>query len=156
MKMLQTFAAVVLIGLMPSWGWASYQNPSIVSKQVQPSGFIKVTFEFAGDNGEPTVKREYLVRPTSTAAHLRNWVHTTKAELDFLFTASNIAGLQVGQTIPALAPTPDTPTAAQVWWTKMRRYLRVKDSGIAALAADLATLKADLEATYQTGFIDAD
>lgn len=142
--------------LFPSVALAAYQNPTVVSNQPQPSGFVEVTFQFTGNAGEPARERKYLVRPTTTATLLRNWVAETRAELDLLHTASIIPSLQPGQTVTALARVAHIPTAKEVWNEKYDRYIRYIGSGLvsAALTADLNALKADLETTYQDGFID--
>ena len=44
-------------------------------------------------------------------------------------------------------------TAKQTWREKYAVYLAAKDSGVVAIAADLATLKADIETTYRAGFL---
>lgn len=142
--------------LLPSLALAAYQNPTVVSNQPQSTGFVKVTFAFTGSAGEPTRTREYLVRPTTTATLLRNWVDDTKQELNLLYTASVIPSLQSGQTVPGLARVDVPPTAKEVWKEKYERYKRYTGSGLvnAALTTDMNALKADLEATYLDGFID--
>lgn len=149
-------ALCFLLLVLPSVASAAYQNPVVESNQPQVSGFVKVTFRFDGNAGEPTRYREYLVRPTTTPTILRNWVADTRAELDLLYTASVIPSLQQGQTVSGLARVPVTPTAKEAWNEKHERYKRYKDSGLvsAALTTNLNALKADLEATYQEGFID--
>ena len=151
-QLILLFAILVL----PVSALAAYQNPTVISNQPQSTGFVKVTFAFTGNAGEPTRTREYLVRPTTTATLLRNWVDDTKKELDLLHTASVIPALQPGQTVTALARVTPPPTAKEVWNGKYERYKRYKDSGLvnAALTADMNALKADLEATYLDGFID--
>lgn len=153
LKILLTLGAVLVL---PLPGFAAYQNPTVVSNQPQSSGFVKVVFQFTGNAGEPTREREYLVRPNTTAIHLRNWVADTRAELDLLHTASIIPSLQTGQTVTALARVIPSPTAKEVWNEKHDRYRKYKDSGLlgATYASNLAALKADLEATYQAGFLD--
>ena len=154
MKTLLTLCLVLV--LMPSWVLAAYQNPTVVSNQPQSTGFVKVTFAFTGNAGETTRTREYLVRPTTTATLLRNWVDDTKKELDLLHTASIIPSLQPLQIVPGLARVAPVLTAKEVWNEKYERYKRYKDSGLvnAALTIDMNALKADLEATYLDGFID--
>lgn len=153
MKLLSVVCAMILF---PSLVFAAYQNPTVQSRQQQSSGFVKVVFQFVGNAGEIAVQREYLVRPNSTATHLRNWVDDTKKELDLLHTASIIPALQSGQIVPGLARVEPAPTAKEVWNEKYERYNRYKDSGLvsAALTTDMNALKADLEATYLNGFID--
>jgi hypothetical protein len=50
---------------------------------------------------------------------------------------------------------PPAPSARQVWSAKVARYLAVKDLGLtdATSVADLAALKADIEATYLTAYL---
>lgn len=140
--------------LSPIIGHAAYQNPSIVSHDVQTNGYIKLDFIFTGNAGEPAVRRSFIVSSSTTATVLRNWVDDNINELDKLFAAGSLPALQLGQIVPRLASVPPVPTAKDIWNAKLDRYLRVKDSGIAAIATDLAALKADLEATYQAGFIN--
>lgn len=146
---------IVLLGifLAPSFVLAAYQNPTVVSNQRQANGTVLLTFAFAGNAGEPTVTRGYVVTQGTTPTVVRNWIDDTIKELDLVRTAETLPSIQPGQTVTRLAKSPSVPTAQQVWLQKLATYLRVKDSGIAATNADLATLKADLETTYQAGFI---
>lgn len=72
-----------------------------------------------------------------------------------------LAGVTVGANIPVTAPVVAAPTAPQVakelWFTKMRRLIRMHElinTGIvsATLSADFEALKADVAATYLTGY----
>ena len=89
--------------LMPSMSWAAYQNPRIVAREVLPEGFVRLSFIFTGNAGEPDVRRTYVVNPLTTAAILRNWVDDTIQELDRLHTAATIPSLQLNQIVTRLA-----------------------------------------------------
>lgn len=148
---------VLAVLLMPSIAQATYQNPIVVSNERQPSGHTKLIFQFSGNAGEPVVVREYLVNPTSTASSLRNWVDGVISELNLMHTAASLPALQPGQTVPRLAPTTTAPTAKGVWRGKASMYNLVCGNGFAgALATACTTLKADIETTYQAGYLDVD
>lgn len=144
---------LVLMLVFPSLTWAAYQNPTVVSNARQGNGTVLMTFAFTGNAGEPTITKGYVIQQSTTATALRNWIDDTIKELDLVHTAATLAILQPGQTVPRLAKTTPAPTAKQVWRDKFQRYLLVKDAGIVAMSADIAALKADLEATYQAGFL---
>lgn len=146
--------AVLLVMLIPSISLAAYQNPMVKANTTLANGNVQITFEFNGNAGEPAVTRLFIVQKGTTAQELRNWVDDIIKELDLINAASKLAALQPGQTVPRLARVDPAPTAKQVWLSKFHRYISVKDAGITAIAADLATLKNDLEATYQTGYLD--
>lgn len=150
MKMLACLLAVLLL---PSISLAAYQNPTVVSNQRQANGSVMITFAFAGNAGEPTVTRGYVVSSGTTATAVRNWIDDTIKELDLVRTAETLPAIQPGQTVPRLARPADVTPANRVWLQKLATYLQVKDSGLTALAADIAALKADLEATYVTGYL---
>lgn len=145
---------LVFLVLLPSIGQAAYQNPTIVQRDLQTNGSLYITFSFSGNAGEPTVRRVFVVTQSTTATSLRNWIDDNLQELDLIFTAENLPSLQLGQTVPRLARVQPTPTPKDVWNTKFDRYLRALNSGISAISSDMTALKADLEATYQAGFIN--
>lgn len=136
--------------MVPSLGWAAYQNPTITANTKQADGSIRLTFRFTGNAGELVVNRDYQVNADTTAVAVRNWVDDTIKELDFLQTAASLPSVQPGQTVTRLARTAPTPTACQVWTQKFFRYMGLKDSGLAGttLANNITTLKTDLESTY--------
>ena len=147
------FVFLVLM-LSPFVGHAAYQNPTIVAHDVQTNGVVRLDFIFAGNAGEPSVRRSFYVGQGTTATILRNWVDDNIKELDLLFAAQSLPSLQLGQVVPRLARVDPTPTPKDVWNAKFDRYLRALNSGISAISSDMTALKADLEATYQTGFIN--
>jgi hypothetical protein len=147
---------VLLLLCVPSVGLAAYQNPTVLKNDATGDGGAAITFQFAGNAGEPIVVKVYTVQQNSTVTALRNWVDDTIVELNLLFTAKTLPSLQPGQTVPRLARTPPVPTAKQVWLDKLERYKNFKDTplAVAGYTNAVAALKADLEATYQNGFID--
>lgn len=69
-----------------------------------------------------------------------------------------LTGITVGTAIPITRPTvtPTTPTAKEVWLEKVSRYQRFREVGLTGGGATaLTTLLADINATYQAGFLDA-
>lgn len=145
---------LVLFLVLPSVSFAAYQNPVVKSNTTLANGNVQIGFEFSGNAGEPVVIRSFIVQKGTTAQELRNWVDDIIKELDLVNTASKLAVLQPGQTVPRLARVEPAPTAKQIWLSKFHRYLSFKDSGVAAIASDLAAIKSDLEATYQAGYLD--
>lgn len=134
---------------------AAYQNPTVTGNDRQQNGSTKLTFQFTGNAGEPTVIRQYTVNPASTVAALRNWVDGVIAELDLMHTAANAAALQPGQVVPRLATVPPVPTAKQVWRGKIFRYDQAcKSTFVGTVATACAALKSDIESTYAAGFLD--
>ena len=143
-----------ILSLIPAWALAAYQNPTVLENNRQADDEGVILFEFTGNAGEPTVQRRFVVQPNATVTSLRNWVDDTIAELNLLQTARTLPSLQPGQTVTRLARTTPPPTAKQVWLDKLRRYLDLKNSDITAAASAISALKADLEATYQAGYLD--
>ena len=134
---------------------AAYQNPTVTGNDRQQNGSTKLTFQFTGNAGEPTVIRQYTVNPASTATALRNWVDGVMAELDLMHTAASLAALQPGQVVPRLAPVAPAPTAKNVWRGKIFRYDQAcKSSFTGAVATACTALKSDIESTYAAGFLD--
>lgn len=131
----------------------AYQNPRVISNDRIDNGFARIGLMFSGNAGEPDVRKDFTVNDTTTATSFRNWVDETIRQLDGLRTAATLPALQVGQVITRLARTTPAPTAKQVWQSKLHAYMEVKDAGITAAAAELAAMKADLESTYQSGFL---
>lgn len=142
--------------LCPSVASAAYLDPIVISKEPRTDGVVKLVLEFAGNAGEPTVRRDYLISSSTTATIFRNWAYTTKQELDKLYTAMTLPSLQKGQTVPALAPSaPPAPTALDVWVGKANKLRTMKEmqaAGVTALDAEIAALAADVNGTYPGGF----
>lgn len=145
---------ILLVLLAPSGVMAAYLDPVVETVQTLPNGLSQVHVRFNGDAGEPPVQMSYLVRPGSNLRAAREWAKDVVDELDSARTAAAIPGLQPGQTIQRVARVNPVKAAKQAWREKFDLYLRIKDSGVAAIAGYITTLKADIEATYQTGFLD--
>lgn len=138
---------------LPSTVFAAYQNPTVVSVERKADGSGNIVFQFTGNAGEPVITRIYSISSNSTIVGVRNWVDDTIIELNLVQTAAVLPGLQAGQTVIRLPRTNTPQTPKQIWQEKLARYLYVKDAGIVAATSELATLKSDLEATYQSGFL---
>ena len=145
---------VALLMLAPSLAMAAYQNPTVVSNQRQANGTVLITFAFSGNAGEPTVTRGYVVSQGTTATAVRNWIDDTIKELDLVRTAETLPALAPDQVVPRLARVTPAKAAKQAWREKFELYLRIKDSGVAAIASYVTALKADIEATYLAGYLD--
>ncbi len=147
---------IVLI-LLPTWTYAAYQDPTVISNERAPVGSTKLIFRFLGDAGEPAVTREYVIGPSTTAPLLRNWIDATIKELNLMNTAATLPALQPGQTVPRLAPSVVPPSGKQVWLRKLRIYNEATSASLAGLVTtDLSALKAELESSYQTGYLDVE
>ena len=138
---------------MPVLSHAGYQNPTVISNDPIAEGDSRIRLQFTGNNGEPTVQRILIVPDGATNQSIRNMVDQIIDQLDRKRTAATMPILQVNNTINRLAVVPPVPTAKQVWQAKYYRYIEIKDGGIVAAAAELAAMKADLESTYQAGFL---
>lgn len=134
--------------LVPSVARAAYLDPVIISNDGKA-----IIFQFSGDAGEPIKTITYVVQAATTQKAVREWVKDTVDDLNGIRSAATLAALQPGQTVARLNRTAAARAAKDLWNEKLARYLYVKDSGIAAAATELAALKADLETTYQSGFL---
>ena len=132
---------------MPVLSHAGYQNPTVISNDPIAEGDSRIRLQFTGNAGEPTVQRILIIPDGATNQSIRNMVDQIIDQLDRKRTAATMPILQVGNTINRLAVVPPVPTAKQAWQAKYYRYMELKDGGITAAAADLATMKADLEST---------
>lgn len=145
---------VFVVLIMPSISLAEYQVPENLEKVRLSSGQTKAKFEFKGNAvGEPTVIREFVGSQVTTNQSVREWVAETIKELDQLQTVDALPALQLGAKPTPANRASAAKTAKQTWREKYAAYLAAKDSGVVAITADLATLKADIEATYQAGFL---
>ena len=153
--MLTRFLLTSILVVLPTLASAAYQNPTVVTNERQPNGSTRMVLQFTGNNGEPVVAREFTIVANTTATNFRNWVHSVIAELNLMHSAASLPALQPGQIVPALAPTPPTPSAKNIWRNKVFLYDQLVGKSYAGtLATDMTALKADIEATYQAGFLD--
>lgn len=150
--MLKILVFCVLM-VLPSLSHAGYQNPTVISNDPIAEGDSRIRLQFAGTAGEPTIQRVLIIPDGATNQSIRNMVDQLIDQLDRKRTAATMPILQVGNTINRLAVVAPVPTAKQVWKAKLSRYMEVKDAGIVAASDELAAMKADLEATYQAGFL---
>jgi len=131
----------------------AYTTATLVVKDpALPDGRTQITVEFTGA-GEVTKRANYMVGPSDTATSIRRWaIATAKSFADVKTIADN---LTVGQSVNLGAIADPAPTAQQVWQAKVNRYLAGKDLGLtgATAVADLAALKADIEATYLSAYL---
>lgn len=142
--------------LVPHVAHATYQNPVVIANERLAVGSTKLIFRFNGDAGEPAVTREYMVGPNTTATVLRNWVDATLDELNLMHTAATLPALQPGQTVPRLAPVAPAASAKDVWQRKVANYAQFcTRSFTGSIANDCTAMKANIESTYQAGFLDA-
>lgn len=151
---MRVLAIAIMLLLLPVWASAAYQNPVVIANEPKADGRIKLVFEFKGNAGEPTVTKDFIVQPSTTATIVRNWIYTTIAELDLMNTAATLPALQPGQTVTRLAPVAPTPSACAVWKRKVEQYTQVAGNAFTGtIATELAALKSDIESTYPAGCI---
>lgn len=145
---------LLVLLLAPSMASAAYLNPTVIANERQQNGSTKLLFRFNGNAGEPAVTREFTVQPATTATLLRNWIDATLNELDLMHTAASLPAIQPNQTVPRLAPVTPTPTARTAWRRKADWYAQIcTHSFTGTIATECTALKADIESTYQAGFI---
>ena len=135
----------------------AYQNPIITSKEITNAG-VRIFVEAVGDAGEETIRAERLITPKTTIQEVREWAwRLVNEEGPGRQTIAD--AITVNTPIPPLQPAPPPgPTPRQVWVDKAERLIRAKEAASAGLnaaaaTADIATLEADVNATYQAGFI---
>ena len=130
----------------------AYTVATLVAKDVPfDDGRVRITVEFTG-TGETAKRRDYVVGPTDTLQSIRQWAIAQAASLGTVKTVAD--GLTVGQSVNLTPITPPAATAEQVWRGKLARYRALEGLGLTGQAAtDLAALKADIEATYVTGYL---
>lgn len=124
----------------------------VVKDHPLPDGQTRITVEFTGNAGEPARRETYLVGPNDTAQTIRRWAITQAQRFGNVKTIAD--ALTVGQSVN-LSPIADpAPTAEDLWRAKVSRYSRLQGLGLTGqVAADLAALKADIEATYVSAYL---
>lgn len=146
---------LVLVPLLPSSVQAVYTDAVVVSNEVQVDGRTLIVLRIRGDAQEPDVQLKYNVPANPTMAELRHTIGERVAELNLARTVASAPAVRPGAVIaPLTRPAAPAPTAKQIWQGKFDRYNRMNGSGIAAATAQITALKADLEATYQAGYLD--
>ena len=132
-----------------------YNAATLVSKSPYlRDGQVPIEVAFSGDAGEPVVTQRFVIGPGDTALTIRAWAAQMAASLNAVKTFAG--NLTIGQSIninPVPPPSDPVPTAKEVWLEKARRYQRIAGLNLTGqFATDLAALKADLEATYISGY----
>ena len=131
----------------------AYTTATLVVKDPPlTDGRTQIVVEFTGA-GEVTKRANYMIGPLDTGTSIRRWaIATAKSFADVKTIADN---LTVGQSVNLSAIADPAPTAQQVWQAKVNRYLAGKDLGLTGTTAvaDLAALKADIEATYLSAYL---
>lgn len=125
-----------------------------VVNPIRQDGTQPIVVSFTGDAGEAPVQRDYTLDESSTNAVVRRWVADVFALLNG--RKSNVGSATVGQVIPPAAPiVPPVQTAQDVWAEKARRLARARAMGTVtgALATAITALQADIDSTYQAGFL---
>lgn len=145
---------LVLLAI-PSWSHAAYDAAVIDRNELTPSGAARLVTLFTGSAGEPPIRRDYTVNASSTMAIYRQWVKATIDELNLMRTVGVLPGLQPGQSITPLNPSTPALTAKAAWRQKVESYGQLcTHSFTGNTATDCAALKANIEATYQAGYLD--
>lgn len=131
----------------------AYNTATLVQKD--PAGDdrrVRIVVEFSGNAGEPTVRRERYVTSADTLQSIRQWAISEAVSMGAVKTVAD--NLTVGMSVNLTPISVPAPTAEQIWRAKVSRYQAMKDLGLAGQAAtDLATLKADIEATYLSAYL---
>lgn len=133
----------------------AYTTATLISKSPYlTDGRVPIEVAFSGNAGEPVVMQKFTIGPSDTALTVRAWAASMAASLNAVKTFAE--NLNIGQSISVAAippPADPVPSAKDIWLEKARRYQRIADLVLAGqFATDLAALKADLEATYVTGY----
>lgn len=131
----------------------AYTTATLVLKDPPlADGRVQITVEFTGNAGEPPMRRQMHVGPTDTAQSIRRWCIEQAKNLGDVKTIAD--SLNIGQSInlTPIAQTP--PSAEEVWRGKVSHYARFQGLGLTGqIATDLAALKADIEATYDSSYL---
>lgn len=154
-RFLALMVAVLL--LAPSLVLAAYTNQATVLRHEQDqNGAARLIMRFQGNAGEPIVDRAYPISGASTLAGLRDWINSVVQELNLARTAGTAPQVAPNTVIAGLAASAPTPSAKSVWRGKVQIYGMTCTAGFTGAVATACTaLKADIEATYQAGYLDA-
>lgn len=143
--------------LIPATTHASYLNQGTILRYEQDqNGAARLIVRFTGNAGEPIVDRPYSISSSSSLALLRNWIATTVSELNLARASGTAPQVAPGQILTGVAPSAPVPTAKSVWRSKVQIYgMACSQNFSASVGAACVALKADIESTYQAGFLDA-
>ena len=95
-----------------------------------------------------------MVTGATTVAAIRQWAYGIASDLTPAKTVADL--LTPGATITLTAPpAPPAPTAKETWLGKANRLLRLTELGLtnATAVSDLAALRADVNATYDSTYL---
>jgi hypothetical protein len=130
---------------------ASYQ----ANEQVGPDRY-RVRIRIVTNDSRGTFE-QWFDATGDTAIEIRDAVSRQLAAMVAVDNQKNVLdGIAVGFNVPLTAPAAPAPTAKAIWREKVSRYKTLAGpaySGTAATA--LSALLADINATYQSGFVDA-
>jgi hypothetical protein len=131
-----------------------YTTATIKQKDTTlPDGRTRLVITLSG-GGEPVKDVEYYADGTTTGPILRDYVigQANRAVAASTFLATLTPGVSTVSLTPVAPPG---PTAGEIWAEKVRRYGRLIDLGVVtgALNTDITALKADIQSTYQAGFL---
>lgn len=148
---------LVIALLIPSIGNAAYLDQGTVLRYEQdPNGAARLIVRFTGDAGEPIVDQAYTVTGGSSLQGLRRWIRANVDELNLKRTAGTAPQVAPSTVIQGLAAASPAAVAKDVWRGKVESYRQsCTNSFVGAVATACATLKADIESTYQAGHLDA-
>lgn len=131
----------------------AYTTATLVLKDPPlADGRVQITVEFTGNAGEPVMRRQMFVGPSDTAQTIRRWAIAQAKDLGDVKTIAD--SLTVGQSVNLTPIATPAATNEEIWRAKVARYRALSSLGLIGQAAtDLATLKADIEATYLSAYL---
>ena len=133
----------------------AYNEFAVLAKDAPfDDGRVRAVVEFYGNAGEATKRIETIITKSDTVESKRLWADQQAVQFSGVKTIAD--QLVIGQRIAVRALAgPPAPTAKEIWQAKVNRYLAGKDLGLtgATAVADLAALKADIEATYLSAYL---
>jgi hypothetical protein len=143
--------------LAPSLASAAYLNQGETLRYEQDqAGVARLFVRFTGDAGEEIVDVPYLLTESFSFPLLQDWIAKTVVKLNGARTAGKDTKIDPGKgkKIAGLLLSSTAPTARMVWRRKADWYAQTCTNGfIGTIATECTALKADIEATYQAGFI---
>lgn len=151
---LLVFVAVLASSVIPSH--AAYTAASVQGQEELGNGMVRYQIRFVGNAGEKLVVLPYEMVPAATEVLTREALERwTDGVLKRLNVSESVKGALIpGSTITPRAPVTPTRPAKAEWQLKARTCLAYKDHFTGPLAADVNALCADVQRSYQKGFLD--
>jgi len=149
---------IMLIALLlPSVGNAAYLDQGIILRYEQDQdGAARLYVRFTGDAGEPIVDKPYPISSGSSFQALRRWVRANVEEMNLKRTAGTAPQVAPSTVVQGLAAASPAAVAKDVWRGKVESYQHsCTASFVGSVATDCSALKANIESTYQAGYLDA-